>query len=143
MKKAAKVIGRFLLLLALTFVLDLGIKIAMDGCWLVFRPIDDKVQSVTIEYPSLTQTAKEITEPTELKQCVNLLNMLNYDVFRKSEDETGALVTYTYHLKDGTDLVVAANNETVFYKGKQHVLKQQKLFINLTEGLFFQQEAAQ
>ena len=143
MKKAVKAVGKFLLLVALTFVLDLGIKIAMDGCWLVFWPIDDKVQSVTIEYPSLTQTAKEITEPTELKQCVNLLNMLNYDVFHKSEDETGALVTYTYHLKDGTDMVVAANNETVFYKGKQHVLKQEKLFVNLTEGLFFQQETAQ
>lgn len=143
MKKAAIAVGKFLLQVALTFVLVLGIKIAMDGCWLVFRPMDDKVQSVTIEYPSLSQTAKEITDPTELKWCVNLLNMLNYDVLRKSEDESGALVTYTYHLKDGTDLVVAANNETVFYKGKQHVLKQEKLFVNLTEGLFFQQEAAQ
>lgn len=143
MKKAAKSIGCFLLQIALTFVLVLGIKIAMDGCWLVFLPIDDKVQSVTIEYPGLSQTAKEITDPTERKQCVSLLNMLNYDVFRKSEDETDALVTYTYHLKDGTDMVVAANNETVFYKGKQHVLKQEKLFVNLTEGLFFQQEAAQ
>lgn len=143
MKKAAKAIGRFLLQIALTFVLVLGIKIAMDGCWLVFRPIGDKVQSVTIAYPSLSQTAKEITEPTEVKQCVNLLNMLNYDVFHKSEDETDALVTYTYHLKDGTDMVVAANDETVFYKGKQHVLKQEKLFVNLTESLFFQQAVAQ
>ena len=143
MKKAVKGIGRFLLEVVLVMLLVTGVKIALDGCWLIFLPIDDKVQSVTIEYPSLAQNAKEITNASEVKQCVNLLNMLKYDVFQKSEDETGALVTYTYHMKDGTDLVAAANNKTVFYKGKQHVLKEEKLFISLTEGLFFRQEAAQ
>lgn len=143
MKNAAKGVGRFLLQVVLVFVLVLGVKIVMDGCWLVFLPIEDKVQSVTIEYPGLSQTAKEITAPTEIKQCVNLLNMLNYDVFKKSEDQTGALVTYIYHMKDGTALVVAANNETVFYKGRQHVLKQEKLFVNLTKSLFFLQEDTQ
>ena len=29
-----------------------------------------------------------------------------------------------------------------FYKGEQHVLKKQGLFVNLTEGLFFQEEMA-
>ena len=143
MKKAVKGIGRFLLEVVLVMLLVTGVKIALDGCWLIFLPIDDKVQSVTIEYPSLAHNAKEITNSSEIKQCVNLLNMLKYDVFQKSEDETAALVTYTYHMKDGTDLVVAANNKTVFYKGKQHVLKEEKLFISLTEGLFFRQEAAQ
>lgn len=143
MKKAVKTIGRFLLEIVLVMFLVTGVKIVLDGCWLIFLPIDDKVQSVTIEYPGLAQNAKEITNSSEIRQCVNLLNMLKYDVFQKSEDETGALVTYTYHMKDGTDLVVAANNETVFYKGKQHVLKEENLFINLTEGLFFRSEAVQ
>lgn len=143
MKKAVKTIGRFLLEIVLVMFLVTGVKIVLDGCWLIFLPIDDKVQSVTIEYPGLAQNAKEITNASEIRQCVNLLNMLKYDVFQKSEDETGALVTYTYHMKDGTDLVVAANNETVFYKGKQHVLKEENLFINLTEGLFFRSEAVQ
>lgn len=143
MKKAVKTIGRFLLEIVLIMFLVTGVKIVLDGCWLIFLPIDDKVQSVTIEYPGLAQNAKEITNASEIRQCVNLLNMLKYDVFQKSEDETGALVTYTYHMKDGTDLVVAANNETVFYKGKQHVLKEENLFINLTEGLFFRSEAVQ
>lgn len=143
MKKAVKTIGRFLLEIVLIMFLVTGVKIVLDGCWLIFLPIDDKVQSVTIEYPGLAQNAKEITNSSEIRQCVNLLNMLKYDVFQKSEDETGALVTYTYHMKDGTDLVVAANNETVFYKGKQQVLKEKNLFINLTEGLFFRSEAVQ
>lgn len=143
MKKAVKTIGRFLLEIVLVMFLVTGVKIVLDGCWLIFLPIDDKVQSVTIEYPGLAQNAKEITNASEIRQCVNLLNMLKYDVFQKSEDETGALVTYTYHMKDGTDLVVAANNETVFYKGKQHVLKEKNLFINLTEGLFFRSKAVQ
>ena len=143
MKKAVKTIGRFLLEIVLVMFLVTGVKIVLDGCWLIFLPIDDKVQSVTIEYPGLAQNAKEITNASEIRQCVNLLNMLKYDVFQKSEDETGALVTYTYHMKDGTDLVVAANNETVFYKGKQQVLKEENPFINLTEGLFFRSEAVQ
>ena len=140
MKKVCREALRFLLGVAACMILTTGIKIALDGCWLVFLPIDEKVESVTVAYPSCGQTAKELSDADDVKRCINMLGMLKYDVFKKSEDSSEPLVTYTYHLKDGTDMVVAANNDTVLYKGKQHVLKESALFVNVTEGLFFSEE---
>lgn len=119
-----------------------GIKIALDGCWLVFLPLDDKVASVTVACPSLSPKGKEVSDAEDVQRCINMLNTLKYDVFKKSKDTTEPLVTYTYHLKDGTDMVVAANNNTVFYKGKQYALKESAIFVNVTEGLFFLEETA-
>lgn len=120
-----------------------GIRIALDGCWAgVPAPGTDKVASVTVAYPSLSPEGKEVSDAEDVQRCINMLNTLKYDVFKKSKDTTEPLVTYTYHLKDGTDMVVAANNNTVFYKGKQHVLKESAIFVNVTEGLFFLEETA-
>ena len=127
---------------AVCMILTMGIKIAMDGCWLVFLPLDDKVASVTVAYPSLSPEEKELSDIEDVQRCIKMLNLLKYDVLQKSQDTTEPLVTYTYHLKDGTDMVVAANNNTVFYKGKQHVLKESAIFVNVTEGLFFLEETA-
>lgn len=140
MKKACREALRFLLGVAACMILTTGIKIALDDCWLVFLPIDEKVESVTVAYPSCGKAAKELSDADDVKRCINMLGMLKYDVFKKSEDSSEPLVTYTYHLKDGTDMVVAANNDTVFYKGKQHALKESALFVNVTEGLFFSEE---
>lgn len=141
MKKALKEALRFLLGIVVCMILTTGIKIALDGCWLIFLPIDDKVASVTVAYPSLSPEGKEVSDAEDVQRCINMLNTLKYDVFKKSQDTTEPLVTYTYHLKDGTDMVVAANNDTVFYRGKQHVLKESGVFVNVTEGLFFLEEA--
>jgi len=141
MKKALKEALRFLLAIAACMILTTGIKIALDGCWLVFLPLDGKVASVTVAYPSLSPEEKEVSDAEDVQRCINMLNTLKYDVFKSSADTSGPLVTYTFHLKDGTDMVVAANNDTVFYRGKQHVLKESSVFVNVTEGLFFLEEA--
>lgn len=142
MKKALKEALRFLLGVAACMILTTGIKIAMDGCWLVFPPLDDKVASVTVAYPSLSPEEKELSDIEDVQRCIKMLNLLKYDVLQKSQDTTEPLVTYIYHLKDGADMVVAANNDTVFYKGKQYALKESAIFVNVTEGLFFLEEIA-
>jgi len=132
MNKLLKAVGKFLLSILATMFLVTGIKIAVDGCWLIFLPIDEQVESVTITYSSLSPDAKEISDSDDLKRCTAMLNLLKYNIFVKSEDDSAPLVTYIFHQKNGS-----ANNETVFYNGKQHVLKQPEVFVNLTEGLFF------
>ena len=143
MKQHGKAIGRFLFSVVVTFLLVLSVKIAVDGCWLIFLPIDDKVESVTIEYPSRSPDVQEITDASDLKKCTALLNTLKYDIFQRSDDTSDPLITYTFHLKDGSELVVSANNETVFFRGKQHVLKEPGVFVNLTTSLFFLRETAE
>ena len=40
-------------------------------------------------------------------------------------------------LKDGTSKTISANNTTVWWNNKIHVIKDKEMFINLTEGIFF------
>lgn len=143
MKQHVKAIGKFLFSVVVTFLLVLGVKIAVDGCWLIFLPIDDNVETVTIESPDLSSEVKEITDASDLKKCTALLNTLKYDIFQRSDDTSDPLIIYTFHLKDGSELVVSANNETVFFRGKQHVLKEPDVFVNLTTVLFFLRETAE
>lgn len=143
MKQHVKTIGKFLFSVVVTFLLVLGVKIAVDGCWLIFLPIDDNVETVTIEYPDLSSEVKEITDASDLKKCTALLNTLKYDIFQRSDDTSDPLIIYTFHLKDGSELVVSANNETVFFRGNQHVLKEPNVFVNLTTVLFFLRETAE
>ena len=142
MKQHVKTIGQFLFSVAVTFLLVSGVKIAVDGCWLIFLPIDDNVETVTIAYPDPSSEVKEITDASDLKKCTTLLNTLKYDIFQRSDDTSDPLIIYTFHLKDGSELVVSANNETVFFRGKQHVLKEPDVFANLTTVLFFLRETA-
>ena len=142
MKQHVKAIGKFLFSVVVTFLLVLSVKIAVDGCWLIFLPIDDNVETVTIAYPDPSSEVKEITDASDLKKCTPLLNTLKYDIFQRSDDTSDPLIIYTFHLKDGSELVVSANNETVFFRGKQHVLKEPDVFVNLTIGLFFLRETA-
>lgn len=143
MKQHVKTIGQFLFSVAVTFLLVFGVKIAVDGCWLIFLPIDDNVETVTIAYPDLSSEVKEITDASDLKKCTTLPNTLKYDIFQRSDDTSDPLIIYTFHLKDGSELVVSANNETVFFRGKQHVLKEPDVFVNLTTVLFFLRETAE
>ena len=76
MKKALKEALRFLLGVAACMILTTGIKIALDGCWLVFLPLDDKVASVTVACPSLSPEGKEVSDAEDVQRCINMLNTL-------------------------------------------------------------------
>ena len=102
MNKLLKAVGKFLLSILATMFLVTGIKIAVDGCWLIFLPIDEQVESVTITYSSLSPDAKEISDSDDLKRCTAMLNLLKYNIFVKSEDDSAPLVTYIFHQKNGS-----------------------------------------
>lgn len=91
MKQHVKTIGQFLFSVAVTFLLVFGVKIAVDGCWLIFLPIDDNVETVTIAYPDPSSEVKEITDASDLKKCTALLNTLKYDIFQRSDDTSDPL----------------------------------------------------
>lgn len=98
MNKLLKAVGKFLLSTLATMFLVTGIKIAVDGCWLIFLPIDEQVESVTITYSSLSPDAKEISDSDNLKRCTAMLNLLKYNIFVKSEDDPHRL-SLTYFIK--------------------------------------------
>lgn len=141
MNKIAKGLLRFLAQIALATILLMGGKIVMDGMWLLGLPEQSEIESVSIAYPDVTEEVKEAADPEEIELALKLTGFLKYDLFQKADNSQEPLISITYHLQDGTDRIISANRTTVWWKGKAYALKDQDLFVNLTEGIFFLAEA--
>lgn len=137
MKKIAKSLLRLLGLIAAVTILTVGIQIFTQGMWLWGLPSLDEVQSVSLSYPNVTDTVKEVSEPEDMELALKLTGFLKYDLFEKADTTDEPLISITYHRTDGTEQTVSANRTTVWWQGKAYALKEKDMFVNLTEGLFF------
>ncbi len=138
MKKAIKWFIRLLLeVVVVTFIL-VGLRIFFtDGMWLLEIPNLNDVQSVSITYPSVTDEVKEVSNNEDIELALKLTAFLKYDLFEQPNNEEEPLITIIYHLKDGTDKIISANNNVVWWNKKSYSIKDKKTFINLAEGIFF------
>ena len=100
-------------------------------------PSINDIQSVNITYPSVTDDVKEISSREDIELALKLTGFLKYDLFGEVNSEEEPAITITYFLKDGTSKTISANNTTVWWNNKIHVIKDKEMFINLTEGIFF------
>ena len=73
----------------------------------------------------------------DIELALKLTGFLKYDLFGEVNSEEEPSITITYFLKDGTSKTISANNTTVWWNNKIHVIKDKEMFINLTEGIFF------
>ena len=137
MKKIVKSTIRLLIVIVVATVLVVGAKILIDGMYLWGIPDLKEVQTVSISYPRVTEEIKEISSQEDKELSLKLTGFLKYDLFKKADSNEKPLITITYHLKDGTDKTISANNTTVWWNGKTYVIKDQEMFVNLTEGIFF------
>lgn len=124
-------------------VIQMIIKIGMEGMWLLGIPKFEDVTSVTIKYPSLTEENLEITDSEQIELCVNLSGFLKYKPFVDGDAKDRPLITFYYHLKNGDQVEVSANNIAVFYQGKRHILKDDNSFVKFVEVLFYQEYFAE
>lgn len=137
MNKIFKCLIRFLIEVIVMTVLIVGINIFTNGMYLWGLPRINDVQSVNITYPSVTDDVKEISSREDIELALKLTGFLKYDLFEKVNSEEEPTITITYFLKDGTSKTISANNTTVWWNNKIHVIKDKDMFINLTEGIFF------
>lgn len=137
MNKIVKGILRFLIEVIIITVLIVGIHIFMNGMYLLGLPDLEDIQSVSISYPSVTDDVKEISSYEDIEPALKLTGFLKYDLFKKATCEESPLITITYHLKDGTEKIISANNTTVWWNNKPYAIKDKEMFINITEGIFF------
>lgn len=139
--RAKKIIrGVFLTLLQTAIVagLVLGIRILwMDGMILTGIPSADEVAKVTVSYLDQVQ---ELTDPDEIARAVQLAGFLKYDLLAEAGESGTPLVTICYIRTDGRQVSVAADLETVWWKGQARRLKEPEIFISLTKGFFFNTE---
>ena len=74
----------------------------------------------------------------EIELLVNASNLLSYRLLGGAQGEPAIAVVY--QLKDGGQVKVEANGSTVWWRGKAHAIKQKDIFVNILEGLFFDEE---
>lgn len=138
-KKIVKSILSTLCLVLVMMVITTGIEVTMEGMWLFGIPKPEDVTSVTIKYPSVTEEQLEITDREQIDTCVHLSGFLKYKPFVDGDAKDRPLITFYYHLKNGDQVEVSANNMAVFYKGKRHILKDDNSFVKFVEVLFYQE----
>ena len=132
MNKIFKGLIRFLIEVIGMTVLIVGINIFTNGMYLWGLPRINDIQSVNITYPSVTDDVKEISSSEDIELALKLTGFLKYDLFGEVNSEEEPAITITYFLKDGTSKTISANNTTVWWNNKIHVIKDKEMFINLT-----------
>ncbi|MCM1542633.1 MAG: hypothetical protein NC121_15420 [Blautia sp.] len=137
-----KRIAVFLCEVLVITALIMGISIMKDGMYLLGIPSIDDVQRVTISCPDLTGEVKEFTDREQVELAVKLTGFLRYSLFGSADASGEPMAAVTYYLKNGETVSVAADNKTVWWKGRAHAIKEEETFIDLTKALFFFNEAA-
>lgn len=137
MNKIIKCLIRFLLEVIIATFLMIGVKILIDGMWLLGLPDLNDIQSVSISYPNLTDEVKEVSNNNDIELALKLTGFLKYDLFEQIDNEEEPIITITYHLRNGLDKTISANNNIVWWNGKVYSIKDKEIFINLAEGIFF------
>ena len=105
----------------------------MDCIPLMGFPEKEDIQSITIHCNGIEE--RKITEEQDIALLVNAVNLLNYQLWGKAEGNP--IIGITYHLENGNDINIEANDTTIWWHGKSHALKQPDVFVNIIEGLFF------
>ena len=114
-------------------VIQTIIWVAFHGIPLIGLPQAEDVKSISITQNSSQE--REIKTREEIELMINATNLLNYRIFGKKEGSP--IMTVTFHLKDGDDVTISANNTSMWWHGKVHPIKDTSLFINVVDGLFF------
>ena len=132
-----KSIIRFLIQAGVTVALLVGVSIFHRGMYLIGVPKAEKVQYVTVSYPEVTDEEKKITHREQIRLAVQLTGFLRYSLLEEADSGESPMITITYYQENQAAITVSANRNTVWWKGKSHVIKDPDMFVNLTEGIFF------
>lgn len=135
-----KRILRTLLTFALTLAAILAAYAAISGMWLSGVPNAKNVIEVTIsstEHPTETIVS---SDAECIERTVKLTGFLNYRLFTAARENDAPIVTIVWTLRDGSVREISASRETVWWHGQARPLKDEAFFINLADGIFFNEQ---
>lgn len=122
-------------------LLSMGICVVgyyfLHGIPLFGIPKTEKISYVEIHDKRLGNNARIFSETEDIEKAVKIANLLNYELGTSEQEDP--FITITYHLKSGDKILVLANEETVYWKGKAFKIKGDNgtIFVKVTEGIFF------
>ena len=131
----------YLKIIIVNTVFILAVSIGMEGMWLLGIPEIEDVQAVEITDRRYSIEAKEFSDEESIELAVKLSGFLKYKPLKAAQSDSEPVTTITYILSDGSIKSLSANENTVWWKGKAYYLKQERVFLNLAEGIFFYEEA--
>ena len=135
-----KRIFRTLLTFALTLAAMLAAYAAISGMWLFGVPNAKNVVEVTItstEHPAETIVS---SDAECIERTVKLTSFLKYRLFTAAQEDDTPIVTIVWTLRDGSVCEISASRETVWWRGRALPLKDEAFFINLADGIFFNEQ---
>ena len=135
-----KRIFRTLLTFALTLAAMLAAYAAISGLWLFGVPNAKNVVEVTItstEHPAETIVS---SDAECMERTVKLTGFLKYRLFTAAQEDDAPIVTIVWTLRDGSVCEISASRETVWWRGRALPLKDEAFFINLADGIFFNEQ---
>ena len=135
-----KKILRTLLTFALTLAAMLAAYAAISGMWLFGVPNAKNVVEVTItstEHPAETIVS---SDAECIERTVKLTGFLKYRLFTAAREDDAPIVTIVWTLRDGSVREISASRETVWWRGRAWPLKDEAFFINLADGIFFNEQ---
>lgn len=135
-----KRIFRTLLTFALTLAAMLAAYAAISGMWLFGVPNAKNVVEVTItstEHPAETIVS---SDAECIERTVKLTSFLKYRLFTAAQEDDTPIVTIVWTLRDGSVCEISVSRETVWWRGRALPLKDEAFFINLADGIFFNEQ---
>lgn len=139
MKKRTIINGLLSMLITCTVVVLLNLW--MKGIPCLGLPNVEDITRVEIIDRRYSQEPKVYSDGEKVDLARNVANFLNYKPGEVTDYEK--VITIRYEMNDGEIVEISANETTVFWKEKVHVLKDDKTFMNLVEGIFFLEESVE
>ena len=134
MKKVFRTIMTFFVVCIVIVVSNFFIK----GVPLFGVPDAENVEQIVVKHNDYPDEVKAYTDKNKIEVAIALLGYLNYAPLKNLTDDN-QLIEITYIMNDGTELIVSANNHTVWWKGKPRAICEEGMFAKMCTAVFFLQ----
>ena len=132
MKKAV----RFLATVLAAVIIAIALDFITDGIPLFGVPKPEEIASVAVEHGEFPGSVRELTDEDDIELAVALTGYLRYTPLKSSAAEE-PLITITYRLQNGSEIVISASHGAVWQNGKAYALRHEDRFVKMCTGLFF------
>lgn len=136
MKKAI----RFIATVIVVCIVVISLNLLIDGVPLLDTPDVEKINSVVVEHSDYPNDVKKHTDLEKIKLAVAMLGYLNYSPLKSLSNDV-PVIKVTYIMDDCTEVVVKANDKTVWWNGKAYAIKDENTFVKMCTAVFFLQNS--
>lgn len=134
-----KKVFRFIATVIVVTIVVIGLNLLIEGVPLLGTPDVANVSSVIVEHSDYPDDIKKHTDDTKIELAVAMLGYLNYSPLKGLSDDV-PIIKITYIMDDNTEIVVKANDRTVWWNGKAYAITDENTFVKMCTAVFYLQK---